>query len=47
MRPFTYKRAVDSTTLVQILTEEKPAEGPPTSADTQFIAGGTTILDLM
>ncbi len=47
MRPFTYRRAVNSTTLGQILTEEKPAEGPPTSADTQFIAGGTTILDLM
>jgi xanthine dehydrogenase YagS FAD-binding subunit len=47
MRPFTYRRAGDSTTLVQILAEEKSAEGPPTSAETQFIAGGTTILDLM
>ena len=47
MRPFTYRRAVDSTTLGQILADERRPKGPPTSADTQFIAGGTTILDLM
>ena len=47
MRPFAYKRAPDATTLVQILGEENQSSGPPTSADAQFIAGGTTILDLM
>ena len=47
MRPFVYKRADDATSLVQILSGEKRAAGPPTSAEAQFIAGGTTILDLM
>jgi xanthine dehydrogenase YagS FAD-binding subunit len=47
MSPFAYRRAGDATTLVQILGAEEQAEGPPTSANAQFIAGGTTILDLM
>ena len=47
MRPFAYKRADNATTLVQILVAANQPGGPPTSADAQFIAGGTTILDLM
>ena len=47
MRPFIYRRADDAVTLVQILPQERQAAVPPTSADAQFIAGGTTILDLM
>jgi len=47
MRQFAYRRAPDATTLVHVLAEDRQAEGPPTSADAQFIAGGTTILDLM
>ena len=47
MRPFSYRRADDATSLVQILSGEQQAAGPPTSAEVQFIAGGTTILDLM
>ena len=47
MQPFLYRRADDPMALVQILAREESAAGPPTSADTQFIAGGTTILDLM
>ncbi len=47
MRPFNYRRAEDATTLVQILSTENEAAGAPTAAEAQFIAGGTTILDLM
>ena len=47
MRPFVYRRAEDATTLVQILSTENEAAGAPTAAEAQFIAGGTTILDLM
>jgi xanthine dehydrogenase YagS FAD-binding subunit len=47
MRPFDYRRASDATTLVQMLGASAQAEFPPTSADVQFLAGGTTILDLM
>ncbi len=47
MRPFDYRRASDATTLVQMIGGTSPGETPATSADVQFIAGGTTILDLM
>jgi xanthine dehydrogenase YagS FAD-binding subunit len=46
MRPFAYHRPTDPAALEAILASLQ-SEGPPTSARAQFIAGGTTILDLM
>ena len=46
MRQFAYHRPTDSDGLEAILASLQP-EGPPTSSRAQFIAGGTTILDLM
>jgi xanthine dehydrogenase YagS FAD-binding subunit len=46
MRPFAYHRPTDPAALEAILANLQ-SEGPPTSARAQFIAGGTTILDLM
>ena len=46
MRQFAYHRPPDSGALEAILASLRP-EGPPTSSSAQFIAGGTTILDLM
>lgn len=48
MRPFSLyhaNRAEDAVTTA--LTQPTPADTPPTQAPGQFIAGGTTILDLM
>ncbi len=47
MRPFVYVRADNESSLADIFAGAGRPEGPPTSADAQFIAGGTTILDLM
>jgi xanthine dehydrogenase YagS FAD-binding subunit len=47
MRPFVYVRADNAAALADIFAGAGLPEGPPTSADAQFIAGGTTILDLM
>jgi xanthine dehydrogenase YagS FAD-binding subunit len=48
MRPFTYQRAGDAAGAVQaVLLAQAPQGLPPTEAPGQFIAGGTTILDLM
>ena len=46
MRPFIYVRAADEVSVVEAFGGAE-AEGPPTAAESQFIAGGTTILDLM
>jgi xanthine dehydrogenase YagS FAD-binding subunit len=46
MRPFVYVRADDAPAVANAFAASG-REGPPTSADAQFIAGGTTILDLM
>ena len=46
MRPFIYVRAADEVSVVEAFGGAE-AEGPPTAAELQFIAGGTTILDLM
>ncbi|MBV8797137.1 MAG: xanthine dehydrogenase family protein subunit M [Hyphomicrobiales bacterium] len=46
MRPFAYYRPTNSDALEAILAES-PRNAPPTAAKAQFIAGGTTILDLM
>ena len=46
MRPFAYCRPTDPGALEAILASLQ-WEGPPTSSHAQFIAGGTTILDLM
>lgn len=46
MRQFAYHRPADSDGLEAVLASLRP-EGPPTSSSAQFIAGGTTILDLM
>lgn len=46
MRPFAYYRPANSEALEAILVEA-PRDVPPTAAKAQFIAGGTTILDLM
>jgi xanthine dehydrogenase YagS FAD-binding subunit len=45
MRPFSYRRAADTADAVRS-TPGRPGEAA-TSAATQFIAGGTTLLDLM
>jgi xanthine dehydrogenase YagS FAD-binding subunit len=46
MRPFVYHRPGDPKALEAILVGP-PQNVPPTSASAQFLAGGTTILDLM
>ncbi len=46
MRPFEYYRPGDRMALEGVLAG-LPTEGPPTSSKTQFIAGGTTMIDLM
>lgn len=45
MRPFSYERASDAAQAVR--AGAGPVDVPPTSAPTQFIAGGTVMLDLM
>jgi FAD binding domain in molybdopterin dehydrogenase len=45
MRPFAYHRPADSKAL-EAIPVGPPQDVPPTSARAQFIAGGTTILDL-
>lgn len=45
MRPFVYQRAGDIASAVAAAGQGKG--GPPTMASAQFLAGGTTILDLM
>jgi xanthine dehydrogenase YagS FAD-binding subunit len=45
MRPFKYQRANEPAAAVQLATMQTGA--PPTLAPSQFLAGGTTILDLM
>ncbi|MGH6985793.1 MAG: FAD binding domain-containing protein [Caulobacteraceae bacterium] len=44
MRPFTYQRANDPAEAVRLAGEGR---GPPTLAPVQFLAGGTTLIDLM
>lgn len=46
MRPFAYARADDAATAMRLARSDGAAT-PPTSAATQFIAGGTLLLDLM
>ena len=46
MRPFVYQRAGDLADAVGAASQS-PSGVPPTSAPVQFLAGGTTILDLM
>src|SRR5476651_246840 len=46
MRPFVYQRAGDVAAAVAAASQGKPGE-PPTMAAAQYLAGGTTILDLM
>ena len=46
MRPFVYQRAGDLADAVGAASQA-PSGVPPTSAPVQFLAGGTTILDLM
>ena len=46
MRPFAYIRGDDRAAVAEAFTASG-RQGPPTSARVQFIAGGTTILDLM
>ena len=46
MRPFAYHRPADLKAL-EAIPVGPPQDVPPTSARAQFIAGGTTILDLM
>jgi xanthine dehydrogenase YagS FAD-binding subunit len=47
MRPFVYVRADNAAAVAQAFAGASGRDGPPTSADAQFIAGGTTTLDLM
>lgn len=44
MRPFAYERVADPTAAIRAAAGP---DGPPTAAPTQFLAGGTTLLDLM
>ena len=44
MRPFVYERAADPAAAIRAAAG---SEGPPTTAPVQFLAGGTTLLDLM
>ena len=46
MRPFTYERVGDVPAAIRAAAA-RPGERAPTSARTQFIAGGTQMLDLM
>lgn len=45
MRPFAYERAGNAPSAVRAAGD--PSQLPPTLAPTQFLAGGTTMLDLM
>jgi xanthine dehydrogenase YagS FAD-binding subunit len=47
MRPFTYRRATDPPSAVQVLAAAASANNPLTDASIQPLAGGTTLLDLM
>jgi xanthine dehydrogenase YagS FAD-binding subunit len=47
MRPFTYQRATDPVSAVQILAAAAAANDPLTEAAIQPLAGGTTLIDLM
>ena len=47
MRPFVYVRADNAAAVAKAFAGASGRDEPPTSADAQFIAGGTTILDLM
>jgi xanthine dehydrogenase YagS FAD-binding subunit len=47
MRPFVCVRADNAAAVAQAFAGASGRDGPPTSADAQFIAGGTTTLDLM
>jgi xanthine dehydrogenase YagS FAD-binding subunit len=47
MRPFAYHRARDEDGALQAALAGAGRNEPPTAAQTQFLAGGTTLLDLM
>ena len=47
MRPFAYERADDARAAVRLAAPGPASKLPPTAAPTQFIAGGTQVLDLM
>ena len=47
MQPFAYSRADDARSAIRAVAGEPGRHLPPTSAPAQFIAGGTTMLDLM
>ena len=45
MHPFHYQRAADPAAAIAIAGQQPG--GPPTGARIQYLAGGTTMLDLM
>ncbi|MGN6459758.1 MAG: FAD binding domain-containing protein [Pseudolabrys sp.] len=48
MRPFDYSRADDAPAALRGYTDDMPPRGTPAvAAPTQYLAGGTTLLDLM
>lgn len=47
MRPFSYERAPELDAAVRAAAIDPSSAVPPTMAKAQFVAGGTTILDLM
>ncbi len=47
MRPFIYQRASSLAQAVQAATSYDGSRRPPTMATAQYLAGGTTLLDLM
>lgn len=47
MRPFTYQRAADISQAVLAAARDSSAETPAVMAPNQFLAGGTTLIDLM
>src|SRR5436190_8156287 len=47
MRSFSFQRATDPSAAVQALSTSSPTDNPLTEADSQPLAGGTTLIDLM
>jgi len=47
MRPFRFERAGSVSDVAQLIAETRTAQRPPVTAATQFIAGGTNLVDTM
>ena len=47
MRSFSYSRASDARSAIQLAGAATTPRAPPTSAAAQYLAGGTNIVDFM